>query len=921
MESVKINRNSIVYEFSEITTELIREEDGRLLIVFRDKVYPKIVEGAELSFYRDIYIEDGVRKDLVNKVSVLETLEYEIDGTKHEAVYTTIPSYGSFTLPESCVGINIKAASTDCSVAGDGYIAPDGGYLVVRTDSGFTVEKAIDYHPAEEPFFIIEFAEEHNITQQDIEVLAASGAGDFSMTVLDIYGEKIGEIGGISIPLKNSPRTINSADTLTYADEETCGMEKDYRIYKYTYLKDTFGKNRIKFTTATVPGIDLFKSAAEYLLTNGKFFVPRFNRIYFFKMENLSEKNCILWTDPWWPICSGLNSNRGSTMTVYENTGGNSRSYFGEYAAYWNVPSLYFASENLSLGNEDEIKNSYVDDVIERAVPDVIDMERLKYKPVIFDEEGLYSFVKSITLDFHFLKRKMKSDAYFEYEDGWYVDKDEESTTWWNGMSYTGDTFNSSAMTNFVTTNGAKSDLLGYLGFTDDDVRYRKLKLTKSFVRLSFYSSPDPIEQKLLYYSTIFLDGTSLYGKFIKQSTLKSDRTRGTGNFTPIVWYDNNSLSARLDTEIVLRDEYNTEHSSEGFNLYLFADDAMGVNNARTIYMKVEFNHAGNGKVIPMALWPVANESESGDTQTYQSPSPSRLLGFENVLDEPESTLLVANIATAVSPRVEQPCEIRPDLLTAGATIITDIGCLSDSTPTGCTSNTCTTDGCPTDTMSGLPCRWTEDELITTDTLEPICFCKTDTGGGIIIDEVPEVTATTIYGYVYDSIYSDPIEGVNIVIKRNSPTDIIVSGETQVTGTTNENGHFSITLPLYLYNDSTTKFSKFGYVIKEYADTTMLTSQIYLTPSSPGPCLIRDGGGEEECVGDSGGEDTGSTRVRRYLPMKIDNYLENLYIPIEIKYLNERDFVYSISGATVEGENLRLMLFEPKIDYKKSDDE
>jgi hypothetical protein len=44
--------------------------------------------------------------------------------------------------------------------------------------------------------------------------------------------------------------------------------------------------------------------------------------------------------------------------------------------------------------------------------------------------------------------------------------------------------------------------------------------------------------------------------------------------------------------------------SSEGFNLYLFADDAEGGNASRTIYMKVEFNHAGNGKTIPMIMWP-----------------------------------------------------------------------------------------------------------------------------------------------------------------------------------------------------------------------------------------------------------------------------------------------------------------------------
>jgi hypothetical protein len=75
-------------------------------------------------------------------------------------------------------------------------------------------------------------------------------------------------------------------------------------------------------------------------------------------------------------------------------------------------------------------------------------------------------------------------------------------------------------------------------------------------------------------------------------------------NKTPIVFYESDAVSARLDTEITIKNEYQTDKSSEGFNLYLFADDAEGANAERTIYMKVEFNHAGNGKTIPMIMWP-----------------------------------------------------------------------------------------------------------------------------------------------------------------------------------------------------------------------------------------------------------------------------------------------------------------------------
>ena len=67
-----------------------------------------------------------------------------------------------------------------------------------------------------------------------------------------------------------------------------------------------------------------------------------------------------------------------------------------------------------------------------------------------------------------------------------------------------------------------------------------------------------------------------------------------------------------LDTKIDITSEKDSMSSSEGFNVYLFADDADKVDEGkdyRTIYMKVEFNHAGYGKTIPMIIWP-KNEND-----------------------------------------------------------------------------------------------------------------------------------------------------------------------------------------------------------------------------------------------------------------------------------------------------------------------
>lgn len=195
------------------------------------------------------------------------------------------------------------------------------------------------------------------------------------------------------------------------------------------------------------------------------------------------------------------------------------------------------------------------------------------------------------------------------YYDTWHIDDDENEITWWNEYNYSGTTFDVDSFQEFYEKNGKMSDLMGYLNFTNNDIYYRKKKVSKSFLRLSFYDSTDPITQKLLYYSTIFLDDGELYGNYLKQlSNFKMDDEDG---MTAI--YENKNTyvvdfsgGTRVDSKIKVTNEYDRTKSSEGFNIYLFAEDKTFEleNGEKTIYMRVEFNHAGNGKTIPMIAWP-----------------------------------------------------------------------------------------------------------------------------------------------------------------------------------------------------------------------------------------------------------------------------------------------------------------------------
>jgi len=111
------------------------------------------------------------------------------------------------------------------------------------------------------------------------------------------------------------------------------------------------------------------------------------------------------------------------------------------------------------------------------------------------------------------------------------------------------------------------------IGFTSDDIIYRRKRIDNSFLRLLFYDSIDPKTQNLLYFSVVFLNGGDLYSKY-----LQSGSTSG------------------LTCEFIIEDpKYSNElRTSEGFFTYLFKEDLIN-SNIKSIYLKVEFNNAADG--------------------------------------------------------------------------------------------------------------------------------------------------------------------------------------------------------------------------------------------------------------------------------------------------------------------------------------
>jgi hypothetical protein len=145
---------------------------------------------------------------------------------------------------------------------------------------------------------------------------------------------------------------------------------------------------------------------------------------------------------------------------------------------------------------------------------------------------------------------------------------------------------------------GEIPDVAGLVGFTNEDIQYQRERVKKSFLRLSFYDSIDPLSQELLYYSTIFVDSGELFGKFTKNRATNKyfgvfDQYKGAN-----AYYDNEKY---LGMRFTVKDWYNTENSSEGFYLYLFNSEVSQAEPEKDVYLKVEFNHAGNGRTLVFA--------------------------------------------------------------------------------------------------------------------------------------------------------------------------------------------------------------------------------------------------------------------------------------------------------------------------------
>lgn len=266
----------------------------------------------------------------------------------------------------------------------------------------------------------------------------------------------------------------------------------------------------------------------------------------------------------------------------------------------YHIPLLFDNNVGNDVLKQDLLENDFVKAEKDKKINRIIDMERDVYYPTYYNGEPIPNnmpLISNLKFNIHFRTRNL---------DDWKINMYMDSDCNW----FSTDFYEDSDIEN-VLKHG---DLVGFANFTNDDIFYQKSKVGKSFLRLSFYNSPNPHDQVLLHTSTIFLNEGDLYKKYIdnvstkyykeatKNKDTESESILKNGIDVSYEYSDKNGKiifddDKRLSMSFNVSNMYETNESSEGFYVYMYKEYSDNLHMG-DIYMKAEFNHAGVGRVI-----------------------------------------------------------------------------------------------------------------------------------------------------------------------------------------------------------------------------------------------------------------------------------------------------------------------------------
>lgn len=293
--------------------------------------------------------------------------------------------------------------------------------------------------------------------------------------------------------------------------------------------------------------------------------------------------------------------------------------------ALLNIPVTLTNSFETNIYSSDALKQEYIKEEKAKAINSITDLEKDIYYPVIhtkIEERDIFKDIYTIKFNLHFREHR---------GDDWLVD----GNSYWNGIK---DNNGIKEIDTNITDDNV-SDLLTFLSFTNKDVRFQKNKLKKSFLRLLFYDSTNPGDQNLIAYSTVFFDTADMFAKYAKhmetdnyasitfnkylygeytvnpneiKTGIKVNREISDGG--KIIFEEDK----RLSSQFIIKSKNTSKASSEGFYFYIWRDNESIL--PQDLYMKVEFNHAEFGRVIPfmMPYWDTQKHTDKEGIKTFQ---------------------------------------------------------------------------------------------------------------------------------------------------------------------------------------------------------------------------------------------------------------------------------------------------------------
>jgi hypothetical protein len=137
-----------------------------------------------------------------------------------------------------------------------------------------------------------------------------------------------------------------------------------------------------------------------------------------------------------------------------------------------------------------------------------------------------------------------------------------------------------------LNANNQYSTNYGGVGYQYDDVKFRKNSFTKSFLRLSFYDSDDPMVQNLVGFTTLF-------------SKLRTiDLESGSNGMIAGIPKPINDIPINFTVNNPI---INKRGFAEGFHIYYYRD-ILNIGESKYLYMKANFNNAKTGKSINLMV-------------------------------------------------------------------------------------------------------------------------------------------------------------------------------------------------------------------------------------------------------------------------------------------------------------------------------